>query len=410
MDLLINFPKSKPTATIKLPGSKSLSNRLLIIDALSGFGSEIKKLSSANDTQLLQRLLQNDGEVLNAEDAGTTYRFLTAYFASLPGKTVVLQGTNRMYHRPIGPLVDALRSLGASIRYLGQKNFPPIKIKGAALAQSSKLRIDSSISSQFVSALLLIAPYIKNGLELELEADPVSTPYIDMTIDLMLKFGAKIERSSSKIIVATGKYRPASVTVEADWSSAVFFYALASTCPVDIFFPDLHTQTLQADQQIIDFCKPLGVNTIVLPTGIRIRSKPLNPEKKYSIEAASCPDLVPALGTALAIKGTSAEIKSIAHLAHKESNRIKALKDELSKCNVRITTRDDNLYIHGKARFQADTILQSYDDHRIAMSLALLSIKNSIIIKDAQCVNKSFPEYWQRLQGLGFGISQFKAR
>ncbi len=406
MNIRIHLAKKELHGSVRLPGSKSISNRLLIIDALSGFRSNIQLLSKADDTTILQKALHTTQSTINAHDAGTAYRFLTAYYAILEGKNTTLIGTNRMHNRPIAPLVRALQSLGADIKYLDQDGFPPLHIHGTPLQQQTQLVLDRSQSSQFVSALLLIAPYIRNGLRLDLAGKAVSEPYIHMTIDLMRHFGAKIQHNEKYIIVDPGSYPPSTYEVESDWSAAVFFYTMASLVPSRLQISNLHMHSTQADQQIANFCNDLGVFSLQNGSDISLNSMPRCPRLPYSIDAATCPDLVPALVTALALLGIDTEIKNVAHLRLKESDRILSLQKELSKIGANILTKKDHIYLSGLTKVVPNTIFESHDDHRIAMSLALLAIANPIIIQGAECVSKSFPEYWDQLSQLGFDIQK----
>ena len=406
MDLRLAFNKKNIKGKITLPSSKSISNRLLIMNALSEHHTHLSNLSKARDTIILQNILKSDHHKVDAQDAGTAYRFLTAYYALQQNKTVYLYGQERMHLRPIGPLVDALISLGAQINYLGREGYPPLKITGSTLIQTKPIFIDRSKSSQFVSALLLIAPYIKNGLSLHMTGVRSSASYIQMTLNLMQEQGISLHYKNDIIQIKPGTYNHLNYHIETDWSSAVFFYALAMTTPSDILFPGLRHDLLQGDQQIATICKPLGVESHRADAYIRIKSVPVIPKDNLVIHAASCPDLVPALVVGLAINGIKARIKNIDHLRYKESDRLLALKTALAGVDVNISFRKDTMIIHGKAHVKANTSFESYNDHRIAMSLALMAVKNPIIIRNAHCVQKSFPQYWTSLKKLGFDIDE----
>ncbi|MCL4131543.1 UNVERIFIED_CONTAM: hypothetical protein GTU68_000363 [Idotea baltica] len=406
MDVRINYQPNKVSdALIDLPSSKSISNRLLIIDALSGFKSELTNLSQARDTDLMQTLLASTETTLNAKDAGTTYRFLTAYLALSSHQSVTLTGEERMYKRPIGILVDVLRQLGADIRYLHQEGYPPLSITGRPLRSPGIIQINGSISSQFISALLLIGPYIENGLSLELLPPVASEPYITMTIALMRAFGAEVSYVDHLLLIQPKPYVPHAYRVEADWSGACFFYSLASLTRERYHIPGLMDQSLQADRAIADIMTHLGVHTDYSSDGVTL-SPSVSTTDHLEIDCHAYPDLVPALVVALGLVGRSATLTSIGHLRYKECDRITALQTELQKVGMQISVEHETMMISGKAKVEPHISINTYRDHRMAMCFSILAIQAPIIIQDAEVVHKSFPNYWDIIQGLGMDVNE----
>lgn len=391
---------------IELPLSKSISNRLLIIQALSKKKIKVRKHSEAEDTIILQKALESSEEEVNVGMAGTTFRFLTAYFSILPNLEKKLFGAPRMNERPIGILVEALNGLGGKIVYLGKKGFPPIKIKGDFL-EGGKLSISSSISSQYISALLLIAPYLKNGLILTLQGKVISKPYIEMTISLMRKLGANVQQHENEIKVFSGKYSSSSkIEVESDWSSAAFFYqffAFSDQSNLDLI--GLSLNSVQGDKKIKELFTIFGVQTKEIESGVRL-SKMINFEKRHTLFMEDCPDLVPSLAVCAAVLKEETVIYGVKSLRIKESNRVKALENELAKIGATLVDQSlDCIKILGTKKVPRSLSFQTYNDHRMAMCLAPLCALNSKLeIDSKEVVNKSFPNFWQELAKCGITI------
>jgi 3-phosphoshikimate 1-carboxyvinyltransferase len=311
----VSWNRKSLKTTVHLPSSKSISNRLLIIKALSEKNFSIKNLSEADDTKLLQELLYSKEKILDAENAGTCFRFLTAYLAQKEGEWI-LTGSERMKQRPIGALVDALKNLGADIKCLEKENYPPLAIRGKKLNGTS-LEMNASESSQFVSALLLIAPYINGGLKLKLTGDKSSTPYINMTLSLMKQSGIKILNDGSVIEIPQQEYTPKDYMVESDWSSAAFWYAMAALCNnADVSLKSLETESVQGDAVIIDWISAFNVETHFVKDGVIINHHKKTTQEKYLLNFSQHPDLAPAmfvLCAALGVEATFSGIKKSFH-------------------------------------------------------------------------------------------------
>ncbi len=393
---------------VDLPTSKSISNRLLIIRALSAEYFGINELSQSNDTKLMTRLLDqilsidssNTINKVDAQDAGTVYRFLTSLLSSVPGKHL-LSGNSRMLERPIGVLVDALRSLGANIIYTNKEGFPPILIEGQEL-HSAKLEIQSNISSQFISALLLIAPRLPHGLQLKLNKQTASQPYIEMTIKLMQRFGIDVFHDKNIINVSHGYYRSHNIVVECDWSSAAFWYeAVAFSKNGKLLLKGLHKSKLQGDAILPQIFHHLGVETIESENGIIIQKKD-SLETNFNWDFSQHPDLaLPVICTCAGL-GIIGKFTGLESLKIKESNRVKALESELSKLgfDFRETASNEWVLINSckldEAEYNFSTIkVQTYNDHRIAMSFAPFAILGKgIQIENPEVVSKSYPSFW----------------
>lgn len=412
--LLVKVSNPKFKVHIDLPNSKSISNRLLIIRALSTEYFGIKNLSKAHDTVLLTKLLDqilsidssNQINELDAEDAGTVFRFLTALLSSIPG-THLLTGHDRMKERPIHILVEALKSLGANIQYAEKEGFPPLLIKGQRL-KSKSIIIDSNISSQYISALLMIGPRLPEGLTLNLKNDIASEPYLDMTIELMRKFGIEITRDNREIKVKNGFYRSNNMVVERDWSSAAFWYeAVALSENGSLILNDLDFSSLQGDSQLVEIYDLLGVSTQKVENGILIKQdRPY--EKNFSYDFSSCPDLaMPVIATCAGL-GIIGRFSGLESLKIKESNRIAALEVELGKLVFDFRETDSNEWVLINSCSSSvcdydfrDIKIETYNDHRIAMSFAPLSIiGKGITIDNPDVVSKSYPGFWKEFDKL----------
>ena len=400
---------SKKDKTIKgeifLNSSKSISNRLLIIRALCEDAFEIENLSEAQDTQTLLALLEKykNQKVLDAGAAGTTFRFLTAFLAFQKG-TQVLTGSERMKQRPIGVLVDALRSLGAEINYLEKEGYPPIELKEGKQNGKHELSIPAHISSQFISALLLIAPSLENGLNIQLQGKIISKPYLIMTLELMKDHGINYSFNGNVIKLAAQKYQGKAQSVEADWSAASYFYSLACLAEkVDLKLHGLHEKSIQGDSQICKIMESFGVLSEFNKSTLNI-SKTKNADlKRFTYDFEACPDIAQTMSVICAGKGIYAELKGLSTLKIKETDRIEALKKELAKFKVAVNTDDDSLVQMGKSIVNGQ-LIKTYEDHRMAMAFAPLALGSGLVIEDPDVVNKSYPNFWKDLEILGFKL------
>jgi 3-phosphoshikimate 1-carboxyvinyltransferase len=410
-------PRKHLSGRIALERSKSLSNRALIIRALSGERFPIHHLSGSADTRLLEEALNaldSGASLLDAGAGGTTFRFLAALLAFHPG-VQTLTGSERMLERPVGPLVEALRRLGARIDYLGKPGFPPLRIGEPELAAGGgKASIASSVSSQFISALLLVGPSLPEGLHLELEGPVVSRPYIDMTLGMMRRFGAQVEASDHAIRVFPGAYAPQPFEVEADWSAASYFYAFAALSESsDLLLEGLREDSLQGDAVLAKKMRQLGVETHFEDGGARLlsSSKPVLPFVEWDF--LPNPDLAQTIAVLCAAKGIHGLFSGLETLRIKETDRIAAMQQELQKVGVwltelpaRLSPRTGKTYFQqeGQARWDGTASFSTYDDHRMAMALSALGFLGPIRIEAPGVVEKSYPHFWEDLNSLGFVI------
>ena len=408
---------------------------MLIMQALSGKKSVINNLSKSTDTLLLQKLLnkiqassgKQDAVELDCSDAGTDLRFLTALLAVKPGRWV-LTGTDRMRQRPVGELVENLKLLGASIEYLGNVGFPPLLIKGRNL-KSGELNVNAGVSSQFVSALLMIGPYLSNGLSLNLKGDVVSGPYIDMTVALMKECGIKARKWKHKISIEPGEYSISEFTVESDWSAASFWYqAAALSDKTDLHLPGLAEKSLQGDSLVAPAFSVFGVDSVFKlsssksssripypasgipgPESMLHLSKHPSRLEGFFYDFTNHPDLaLPMIATCAAL-GLRGRFEGLKSLAIKESDRVHSLTTELKKlgCRLTLTTGDfPAIEIQpSKLAIKPEVIIDTYRDHRMAMTFAMLSLKTgSIRIADPDVAGKSYPCFWEDLETTGFQI------
>lgn len=389
---------------IDLPTSKSESNRLLIMQALANNAFPILKLSTAEDTLLLQAALSTKEKVIDVGMAGTAFRFLTAYFSAQKGRKTILTGAERMKKRPIGILVDALRQLGADITYLETAGFPPLEIQGKDL-KGGKLSIDGSVSSQFVSALLLIAPNLSSPLTIEMNT-LVSKPYVDLTMELMKKLNAKVQMSKNSIQIEASSYHAEqAVEVEADWSSAAFFYQIMAFSSLSsIELPGLKKDSFQGDKRLAELYKAFGVETVFKADTVQLHKND-QLQKEFQVDLSDCPDLIPSVAVTAAVLCENVLIKGVQTLRIKESDRVEALKLELKQIGVElIEISDHSVQIQGKAEIDNSEKLtfSTYNDHRMAMCLApLIFCFEEIEIENPSVVLKSFPHFWEELKKCG---------
>jgi 3-phosphoshikimate 1-carboxyvinyltransferase len=390
--------------TINLPSSKSISNRVLIIRYLSGWKGLIHNLSDATDTMLLNEILSSGRKDINTDNAGTVMRFLTAVLAIIEGK-YLLSGSERMNERPIGPLVDALLLIGAEIEYTKKYGYPPIIITGKKLT-GGKINIKANVSSQFISALLMIAPFLENGLRINLTTKPVSTDYIRMTIDLMKYFGVEVAIEADTFSVKPQHYIPKEITIESDWSSAAYIYALASIKPGSQFKLNGLTQnSIQGDQIISVIMEQFGVQTSYDSSGVSIKSRDIQP-KYFEFDFTNFPDLVPVMTVLCSVKKIPFHFTGVGHLRYKESDRLAALQKELDKTGAIISIGENEIKsVEYKQIPDQTVVLNSYNDHRLAMSFALCSCAdNNVQISGIEVVDKSYPGFWKDLMRVGMRV------
>jgi 3-phosphoshikimate 1-carboxyvinyltransferase len=401
-------------ATINLTGSKSESNRALIIAALSKGEVKVKNLSDAADTVILNNILVNltttvEGErrTVNVGHAGTAMRFLTAFLSTIPEK-FTLTGSGRMQERPIGILVDALKSLGADISYEKNEGYPPLLINGGLNGDLSEVSIKGNVSSQYLSALLIIAPTLPNGLSLHIVGGLTSRPYLEMTLNMLASAGISHAWEGDTIRIENQGHQSATLVVEPDWSAASYWYSIAALVDkADITLPNLREESLQGDSEIQQIMIALGVKTARSSNGIQLLSAE---DKSITsvLNLKDCPDLAQTIIVCAAAKGLNLAFTGLETLKIKETNRVLALQTELAKIGV--TLNEDNevytLNCDG-LHFPEKITISTYDDHRMAMAFAPLSLLISEVeIEDYQVVEKSYPDFWIDLQKAGFTVEE----
>ena len=407
MKNVISAPLNSVQDTIYIPSSKSISNRMLIIRSLAHSMATLHNLSKSDDTEVLSKFIDTESDVKDVGHAGTSMRFLTAYLSTQPGE-VILTGSQRMKQRPIGPLVDALKQVGASIEYLEINGCPPLKIKGGNLI-GGNIEIEAGISSQFISALMMIAPLLAGGLTIELKGEVVSATYIEMTLSLMNRCGAGASFDGKKISVPQGSYSMDDFTVESDWSGASYWFQVAALLPgSEITLPKLSQNSLQGDSALVQIFKSLGVQSSFNEEGLILRSLILDLPENYAYDFTGCPDLVQTCAVTLCALGIPFSFTGTRTLRVKETDRIAALGSELRK--VGFLLQDDPAgewlaWDGSRCEPEQNPVIATYHDHRMAMAFAPLAISlGSIAIEDPGVVSKSYPGYWKDLEKAGFGI------
>ena len=407
--MLLSLTKHNPDliGAIKLNGSKSINNRALVIRALCEADCQLDNLSNAEDSQQLLELLQSEEKVLDARAGGTTFRFLTA-FLSIQSDTRILTGSARMKQRPVGPLVKALRQLGANISFLEKDGYPPIQIGAPSIGHSNHLSIPANISSQFISALLMIAPTLPLGLILELEGDIVSPSYIHMTLRLMKHFGIESDWQDRTIRIEAQKYKARDFFVEADWSAASYYYGLAAFAKnVDLTLEGLLPNSIQGDSVLAEIMTTFGIETQYLNNSIRLTKKEnFELPEQFNYNFIDCPDIAQTLAVVCAGLGVPAHFTGLQTLRIKETDRIAALATELAKVSVDFpSVSHDAFPLEGKAVVTKPTF-DTYEDHRMAMSLGMLAMMGLVEIREPEVVGKSYPMFWEDLGKLGFVVSR----
>lgn len=388
------------SGSVQLTSSKSESNRALLINALSGDKLTLENLSEARDTQTMNRLIHSDKPVWDVLDAGTTMRFCTAYLA-VRGQGTTITGTDRMKQRPIGLLADALIKLGAKIDFQEKTGYPPLQIHRLEEQLTDRLEIPGNISSQFISALLMIAPCLPNGLEIHLTTEVYSKPYIDMTLGLMKMFGVHAKWDDQTIKIEPQSYKMGKYTIESDWSGASYWYAIAAlNRGAMIKLIGLREKSFQGDQEIVDIMKKLGVNTIYDGEGAQLVKTEKTP-KIMKLDFKKCPDLAQTVMVVAAAKKVKLEMTGLESLRIKETDRIAAMQTELAKIGTTLE-EGENGWILTPGTLPSEPVeIATYDDHRMAMAFAPLGQVMDIYIQDPDVVKKSYPAFWDDLKAIG---------
>lgn len=402
------LPPHAVRTTIELPASKSISNRALIINALSRSLSPITNLSDCDDTQVMIKALNSEEETVDVMAAGTAMRFLTAYLSVTPGRRV-LTGTARMQQRPIQILVDALRELGADIEYLSNEGYPPLRITGTRLS-GNEVSLPANVSSQYISALLMIGPTLPDGLRLHLYNEVASHPYLDMTMQLMRDFGAVVDWTGTSTITAFPKpYRKRPFAVESDWSAASYWYEIAILAPeADILLPRLNKDSYQGDSRGTKFYDLLGTATCFDQQGARLTKQEGCP-KLINADLQDMPDLAQTLVVTCVLQNVRFRFAGLQSLRIKETDRIAALQNELRKLGYVLQAEGDDALSWDGTRCDPDPqpVIETYEDHRMAMAFAPAAFRfPGLRIAHPEVVSKSYPRYWEDLRKAGFRIEE----
>lgn len=411
MDAIIWPPEAPVEATLRLPLSKSESNRLVIIRALTpGGGPSAGGLSDCDDTAaILAGVSALPGATVNVGPAGTAMRFLTAYFAAGPEMDVTLDGNERMRQRPIGPLVDALRQCGARIDYLGEEGFPPLHITGQAL-QGGCVEIDATVSSQFISALMMVAPAMEQGLTLRLRGEVASRPYIEMTARLMRRAGASVELEEQTVTVAHGQYEPTEQSAEGDWSAASYWFETAALSAGFVTLGPLYDKSLQGDSRIAELMKVTGLTTERTAADTLELVPTPDPGSRLIADMAATPDIAQTMAVTCCLLGIPFRLTGLQSLAIKETDRLAALQTELGKLGFLVESPAEGVLQWTGVRFnigEEPEPIDTYDDHRMAMAFAPAAIfYPGLRIRGAQCVSKSYPRFWAHMESAGFTIEK----
>lgn len=402
-------------SSIKITGSKSETNRLLLLQALYP-NIELENVSKSDDSEVMllaltQNLQLSTYNLIDVHHAGTAMRFLTAYFAIQQNKEIVLTGSSRMKDRPIGIVVDALNQLGADVTYKGKKGFPPLKINGKKLIKN-KVSLSANVSSQYISALLLIAPKLENGLELTLEGEITSVPYINMTLALLNEIGVKtsFENNTIKVNHQPSIINRQRITIESDWSSASYWYSIVALSPArtKIKLSSFKENSLQGDSVLIEIYKNFGVQTSFGNNEI-ILEKSNYYHQSAILDLSKSPDIAQTIVVTSFALGLGCRLNGLHTLKIKETDRLEALRKELTKLGAMILTNDSGLILAPSTRIKDNISIKTYQDHRMAMAFAPLALKTNLIIEDAEVVSKSYPTFWEDLKQVGFQIEEFNA-
>lgn len=406
MKIKISHSSGRLEGDIKITGSKSESNRALILQALFP-AIQLENLSNSDDTQVLQEALQKSSGTVDIHHAGTAMRFLTAYFAVKEGANVVLTGSPRMQERPVELLVNALRNLGADIEYVKNEGYPPLKIRGRKLSESS-VSLKANISSQYISALSLVSPALPDGLEINLDGPVTSAPYINMTLEILRYFGIDASLQNQKIVVQpAGEIEHKMLQIESDWSSASYFYSLAAISDTaNMVLSTYKKDSLQGDSEIAEIYRQLGVETVYSGNTIHLTKTSTKKPRRIKLDLKNTPDIAQTIAVTCLALGLECELHGLHTLKIKETDRLEALKTEMEKFGASVKITGDSLHLAAATQLKSTVSVATYNDHRMAMAFAPLALKIPFEIEDAGVVSKSYPEFWEHFKLLGFSISQ----
>ena len=408
MQYILSRPAKHITGMIKLPSSKSISNRTLIINSLSYSPYDVQNLSDSDDTRVLQQILTSNSNIFDIGHAGTAMRFLTAFLSLIVGEWHIT-GSERMKQRPIRVLVNALRELGAIIEYEGEEGFPPLKITGSHL-KGKILELDGSISSQYISALLMIAPTLEKGLTLRLKNKIISRSYISLTLELMRKYGIRYNWTGNEIRIEEQTYKPVPFTVESDWSGASYWYQMVALAEQgELELTDLHQDSLQGDRIITEWFRLFGIESKTKENSILIRKERDICPGYLELNFSENPDIAQTMAVLCVLKQVPFLFRGLETLKIKETNRILALQNELAKFGASISEpQNGELQWNGKFSLAKKNLplISTYHDHRMALAFAPAALYGEIAIEDPLVVTKSYPNYYEDLKKVGFIIKQ----
>lgn len=405
MNLFLKASSLQLPASISITGSKSETNRLLLLQALYPTIT-LANTSNSDDSEVMQKALKGNQEIVDIHHAGTAMRFLTAYFAVNEGREVVLTGSQRMTERPIKVLVEALQQLGAQISYEKEEGYPPIRIKGQKIT-ANKVTIPANVSSQYISALLLVAPKLENGIELTLEGEITSIPYIKMTLALLNEIGIETHFTGNTILIKplTTSPKPQTLTVESDWSSASYFFSLvALSNEASISLSSYKQSSLQGDSALVKIYEQMGVKTHFDENKMTLVKQPNFKFERLNLDLNNTPDIAQTIVVTSLGLGIGCHLTGLHTLKIKETDRLEALRIELTKLGAKISVTNDSLTLEATHHINSNVKIATYNDHRMAMAFAPLALKVPIEIENAEVVSKSYPDFWEDLRSLGFEI------
>ena len=402
--------KSKSVVgALNISGSKSESNRLLALRAFTSY-FEIKNISDSDDTKVMMSAINSNQEKIDIGHAGTAMRFLTSYFSSIKNSSVILTGSKRMRERPISILVDALRELEVNITYLENEGYPPIRINGRVI-NKKRVNLPANVTSQYISSLMMLGVSLQNGLVINLSTEITSLPYIEMTKKIIERIGGNVKLQSNQILInsLSNKKIPTQL-VESDWSSASYFYSIVALSDLsDLTLNTYYEKSIQGDTKLVEIYKNFGVKTTFTGNRIHLSKSNLKIEKKISLDLSNNPDLAQTIVVTCLGLGIDCDLYGLHTLKIKETDRLKALKSEIEKFGVdKIEITENSLHLENKSPLKSNISIETYDDHRMAMSFVPLSLLNPIKINDPLVVTKSYANFWDHLEKLGFEISKNK--
>lgn len=413
MNLLLQTSICNPQSKISITGSKSETNRLLLLQALFP-NITLENTSNSDDSEVMMKALNSPftihhSQLVDIHHAGTAMRFLTAYFAVQEGREVILTGSQRMTERPVKVLVEALQQLGAQISYENEEGFPPIRIKGQKIIKH-KVSIAANVSSQYISALLLVAPKLENGIELTLVGEITSIPYIKMTLALLNEIGVETSFHDKTITVKpkTSNLNPQTLTVESDWSSASYFFSLTALANegTTIELSSYKQNSLQGDSSLVEIYKKLGVETVFKNNSIILKKTAISNLQSLTCNLNSAPDIAQTIVVTCLGLGIGCHLTGLHTLKIKETDRLEALRIELTKLGANISVTNDSLTLVASKEINSNVKIATYNDHRMAMAFAPLALKVPIVVENAEVVSKSYPDFWEDLKYIGFKISE----